>query len=374
MPLIVNIDGDTSGLDDSINEASGGMEVFGKSVNLKGVASMTALAGAAGVAAAAVVKVTQAAAADRDETAALALTIENATGSTEDYTAATDAAIAAGQAKAFTDSEVRAGLSLLVGATGNVSEATDALTIAQDLARLSGEPLEETSRAVTEALGGEGGALKELIPGLEESEDATVMLQAAQDAAAGSADLFAESSAGAAARTQEGFAELTETLGSAFLPILDALLPALIPILELLTTLLEAVLPLIIPLIENMAKKLELVVTVVTKVSEVLASMIAKIQEAIKYIQDLISKIDIIPDINLPSLPDLNPFNNGGGGDGTDEAQSRAYNAAASTNRNAVPGVTINIVGDPQTIERTVIDALRTYNRRNGLFSWDSQS
>jgi len=371
MPLIVSIDGDTSGLNDSINEASGGMEVFGKSVDLKGVASLTALAGAAGIAATAVVGVTQAAAADRDEQNALALTIANATGSTEDFTEATNAAIAASQAKAFTDSETRVALELLVGATGDVTAATDALSTAQDLARLTGEPLEETSRAVTEALQGEGGALKELIPGLEESEDATEMLKAAQDAAAGSADLFAESTAGATARTQEGFAELTETLGSAFLPILDALVPALIPIAELLSTLVEAVLPLIIPLIENMAKKLELVVSVVTKVSAALGTMIAKIQEAIKYIQDLIAKIDIIPDINLPSLPDINPFNNGGGGG--DESQARAYNAAASSG-SAGPGVTINIVGDPQTIERTVIDALRTYNRRNGLFSWDSQS
>ena len=149
--LIVRIVGDTKGLSDSLKEADKGLSVFGKSVNVGGVAAMAGLAGAAVVAGKALIDMTMSAAEDRDETAKLALTIAKATGTTTDYTEATDAAIAAGQAKAFSDSETRAALEPLIVSTGDMAKATDQLAIAQDIARFAGVDLATAADAIAKA-------------------------------------------------------------------------------------------------------------------------------------------------------------------------------------------------------------------------------
>ena len=67
------------------------------------------------------------------------------------------------------------------------------------------------------------------MPGLEKGATAADTLADATKRAAGQADAFGNSAAGMQARGADAFGELTETIGSAFLPVLEALLPAIDP-------------------------------------------------------------------------------------------------------------------------------------------------
>jgi hypothetical protein len=355
--LVVRINGDTSGLKSALKEADSGLSVFGKSVSVGGVAAMAGLAGAAVVAGKALLDMTMSAAADRDETAKLNATIAAATGSTADYTAAVDAAIVAGQELAFTDSETRAALAPLVTATGDVALATEQLAVAQDIARLAGVDLATAANAVAKADQGQDKALRSLIPGLEVGKTATETLANAQKAAAGQAKLYGNSQAGQSAKMADAFSELGETIGSALLPLLDAILPALLPILRAFGELIKALLPVLVPLIKLLASALGTVLSVLLKVVNALVGFIAKISRAIDLVRDFLGKVPGLSGIKLPGT------SSAGTQVGTFGAQTRAISGSSG---GSAPGVVINITGDPVTIERTVVRALRTYARRNG--------
>ena len=359
--LIVRIVGDTKGLSDSLKEADKGLSVFGKSVSVGGAAAMAGLAGAAVVAGKALLDMTMSAAEDRDETAKLALTIAKATGSTTDYTAATDAAIAAGQAKAFSDSETRAALEPLIVSTGDMAKATDQLAIAQDIARFAGVDLATAADAIAKANKGQEKGLKTLIPGLELGATATETLGNAAKITAGQSEAFAKSSAGTSARVADGFAEIGETIGQALLPLLDALLPALLPILQAFGQLVKALLPVLIPLIKLLAAYLSAMLGIVLKLVTAFVSFIEKIAKAI-------DKLNFLKGIKLPTLPNFGGQSAGAAGFVQSATSTRAFGSAAG-GFSSGGGVVVNITGDPVSIERTVIKALRTYARRNGGLS-----
>jgi hypothetical protein len=357
--LVVRIVGDTKELSSALKEADSGMQLFGKSVSVGGVAAMAGLAGAAVVAGKALVDMTVSAAEDRDEQAKLALAIAQATGSTQDYSAATDAAIAAGQELAFTDSETRAALEPLVRSTGDMTKATEQMSIAQDIARLSGVDLATAADAVAKANRGQDKSLKSLIPGLKLGETSTESLANAQKLAAGQAKLYGNSTAGASAKMADGMAELGETIGEALLPLLDALLPALTPIMAAFGKLIKALLPVLTPLIKLLAEALKLVLNILLKVVDAVVAFIGKIGKAIDRVRELLRKIP-----GLSSIPGIGSLSAGATGFvGSSGASTRATGSSVG---GFGAGVVINITGDPLTIERTVVRALRTYSRRNG--------
>jgi hypothetical protein len=165
-----------------------------------------------------------AAAEDEAEQIKLTAAIAAAGAATAESTAQVEAAIAAGQARAFTDSEVRAGLQDLVTATGSVETATAAMAQAQDIARLAGVSLEVASSAVAKSYAGSDAALAKLIPGLEKGSTAQETLANATALAAGQADAYAASAPGQMAIVGDSFGELGEEVGSVFLPILKDLI------------------------------------------------------------------------------------------------------------------------------------------------------
>ena len=361
-PLVVKVVGDIKGLTQALDKAGGEVKIFGKGVSVGGVASMAAFAGGAAIAAKALLDMTNAAAADRDEQAKLAKTIANATGSTQDYTAAVDEAIAAGQAMAFSDSETRAALEPLVTSTGDVALATQQLAIAQDLARFAGVDLATAADAVAKAKSGQDKALKTLVPGLKIGADATETLGNAAKVAAGQADTFAKSSAGMAAKSGDALGELGETIGSALLPVLDELLPAILPIVKAFGELIKAVLPVLIPLVRVLAKVLGVALGIVLKVVGAIVRMIGVIADALKGLEELLRKIP-----GVSGAFDAIGGIVGGFSAGTPTGPTVGARAASPGGGSFAGGITINIVGDPLTIERTVVSALRTYGRRNGL-------
>lgn len=365
--LSIAITGDTKGLTGALKEADSGISVFGKTVSAKGVAGVAALAGGVGIAVAAIAGMTQAAAADRDETNKLAASIAAATGSTADYTAEVEAAIAAGQERAFTDSETRAALEPLVRSTGDVALATSQLALAQDLARAAGVDLATAAEAVAKANQGQDTALARLLPGLEKGATATETLANAQAAAAGQADAFANSTEGSMAKTADAFGEVQEEIGAAFLPVLDAILPALLPILKAFGELVRALLPLLVPLISALGKALGFVADILVRVVKEIVRFITQIKEAIDKVGDFLKQVPLVGDFLGGAGGQAVGFGTlaaGGAGAGTFAAGTQAAGDSAGT---SVGNIIINITGDPLSIEREVVRALRTYGRRNGV-------
>jgi hypothetical protein len=264
--------------------------------------------------------------------------------------------------------------------------------------------------------------LRRLLPGLAEGATATDTIANAQRQAAGAADQYAASSEGQAARTTDAFGELAEELGGALLPILDALLPALLPIIAQLGELMRAVLPILIPLIESLAAGLKLglgiwtgianivsqkVIPALTPVIALMQRLVDEIlpvltgliqglgdafdtvagfvqsaadaigdivqaaQDALGVIGDLLGELGKITDFELPdvvggitdALPDL-----WSAPAPTPEAPQAGVRGSSRQAGRAGGSVQVNIIGDPMTIERTVVRALRTHYRRAGRF------
>jgi hypothetical protein len=86
-------------------------------------------------------------------------------------------------------------------------------------------------------------------------------------------------------------------------------------------------------------------------------------------IADFIDSIDLIPDLPSFDLPSFDvPWSAP-----APEASTFGASTQGSSGGSSGGGVTINVVGDPQTVERAVVKALRTYTRRNGRFVGDLQ-
>lgn len=358
LALIVEIVGDASKLGKSLEGAKSDVAGLGASLPIGQIA---AVAGVAAIAGAAILGMTEAAAADRDEQDKLNAVIRAATGSTADYTAEIDAAIAAGQERAFTDSDTRAALQSLVTATGDVTTATALLSQTQDIARLAGVDLATAADAVAKAQAGQDGPLRKLIPGLEKGATATETLALATAKAAGQADTFAASSAGMAAKSGDALGELGETIGTAFLPVLDALLPILIQLIRLLGQLIQAVLPAIIPIIKLLAGALTIAGNVLSIVVGWVIKLVKWLGDAIGVLETFLSKINPLQGLKLPSLPFLSssPSSAGAG-------VGRAAGRAATSGSVGPATVNVYTTGDGIEAEQAVARALRRVLRING--------
>lgn len=360
LALVVDIVGDASKLQSSLKGASGDVGGFGSALG-GSATKIAAIAGVAGIAAVAIAGMTSAAAADRDEQNKLNAAIAAATGSTADYTTEVDAAIAAGQERAFTDSETRDALTSLVTATGDVSTATGLLAQTQDIARLANVDLATAADAVAKAQEGQAGPLAKLIPGIDKAGTATDTLAAATKLAAGQADLYATSQAGMSAKVGDSLGELSETIGAVFLPILDAIIPALLPILKAFGELVKALLPALIPLVKLLGAALGIAAGVLSTVVGWLVKLVDWIGKAIGLVGDFLAKLNPLAGIKLPSLPFLSSSTGSAGGPAaTGRGVSRAAPASGS------PTVNVYTTGDSIDAELAVVRALRRTTRING--------
>jgi hypothetical protein len=351
--LQIKVGADVTGLMGAFQAAAGGAGSLTETLKAT-VASMSPM-GAAGVAVAdALVGMTNAAAEDRAEQEKLLAVYETATGAVGDYTGEIDAAIKAGAAKAFSDSEVRAGLESLIVATGSADDANEELANAMNIARLAGVPLEQAADALAKAHQGNTGALAKLIPGLDTSAKKADILAQATELAAGQADLYSESAEGMKKKGSDAFGELSEQVGSVFLPIMDELLPAIIPVVEILGELITAVLPLLKPVISVIVGALKILI-------EVLKGIIDAIKQVMGWIGDLVGKFQEAAGF-IGSI-DLNPFSlPGGEGAGTPQGRSRSGRAGGGGGGG---GTTVQV--NVQSADPTeVVRAIRRWSRNNG--------
>ena len=184
---------------DSIDGLDGKSKgLMGSLGGVAGALGPAALAGAAVGAAVVIADLTKAAAEDRAEQEKLMTAYQNVGIGIEEATAATELAIDAGAEKAFSDSEVREGLTSLITATGDADEANRLLAQAQDIARAAGVPLSQAADAVAKATAGQDAALRKLFPGMAKQESAADTLTEATKLSAGAADDYATSAEGMA--------------------------------------------------------------------------------------------------------------------------------------------------------------------------------
>jgi hypothetical protein len=166
----------------------------------------------------------KAAAEEEKELAKLTTTLknlgfENSTGQVNDFIDAQ------ARATTFSDSDLRPAFERLAGATKDVGAAMDLTRLATDLAVGAGVDLESASKALAKAVDGNTGALKKLVPGLDEavlkSGDLDAITQALSDRFSGQAATAASTWEGQIGNLSEAFDELKESFGKGFLDALN---------------------------------------------------------------------------------------------------------------------------------------------------------
>jgi hypothetical protein len=135
--------------------------------------------------------------------------------------------IKAKQRLGFDDEQLRDALTVLVGATHDVTEAQNIMNTAMDLARFKGIDLRTASEALIKVEGGQYRSLKQLGIKLKDNATSEEALAAVQAVTAGQAEAYADTLAGKMLSAQIEINERIEELGYKLLPIvvngLDAL-------------------------------------------------------------------------------------------------------------------------------------------------------
>jgi hypothetical protein len=364
LALVISIVGDARKLQGALGDAGKDVETFGSKLDLGGIAKVAAFAGVAGVAASAIADMTTAAAEDQAEQDRLMQAIKGAGAATGDYNKVVDDAIAKGQDKAFTDTQTRDALVSLVTATHDVNSATQLLTASQDIARFANVDLATAADAVAKAHAGNAMQLTRLLPGLHKNKDATVVLAEATKLAAGQADIYANSAQGMQERGSDAFHELGETIGSAFLPMIQALLPALIPVIRSFGQLVTALLPVAIPLLTLVGRALGFVASMLAAAVNWLSRFVGWLEDAIGKLGRFLDNLNPLKNFHLPSLPFLSSAAATAAGPGVS-----GYAMGGSSAGWAAP--TINIYGaiDPEGTARAVARVLGGHYIRTGRAS-----
>ena len=229
IPIVSEFDG--KGIDKAIKEFKQ-LETVGEKAQfairkaaIPAAAAITAVAGALGLAA-------KAAAEDEQQQAILANTMQNVVGATDATVAATEDMIAAmSRATGTADSDLRPAFAALLVGTKNVGEATTALALAENIAISTGADLATVSDALAKAYAGNMKGLQALSPEMKglikEGADLDTVMLALSDNFGGAAAASAKTAAGQFKILKNSLDETKESIGAAFLPVLQAVLPYL---------------------------------------------------------------------------------------------------------------------------------------------------
>ena len=229
IPIVSEFDG--KGIDKAIQEFKQ-LETVGEKAQfairkaaIPAAAAITAVAGALGLAA-------KAAAEDEQQQAILANTMQNVVGATDATVAATEDMISAmSRATGTADSELRPAFSALLVGTKNVGEATDALSLAQDISAATGNNLATVSDALAKAYAGNMKGLAALSPEMKgmikDGASLDTVMLALNDNFGGAAAKSANTAAGQFKILKNSLAETQESIGAGLLPVLQKVLPYL---------------------------------------------------------------------------------------------------------------------------------------------------
>ena len=209
--------------DQDVGGFAGQLEKFGKMAAAAFAAAAAAAAAYAGKLAVDGVK-----AAIEDEAAQkrLAQALEAATGATVKQIQATETYISKMQlATGVSDTELRSAMGRLALSTNDVTKAQELLSLALDISKARGIPLEAVANALGKAFDGQTTALARLGLGLSSAELKGKSFNDIQDQLnknfGGAAAAAAETYQGRIDRLKQAFAEFQENIGYRIIPILE---------------------------------------------------------------------------------------------------------------------------------------------------------
>jgi phage-related protein len=229
LSILADVDDLKKKLDTGSKEVEGfggKLEKFGKVAAAAFAAAAVAAAAYAGKLAIEGVK-----AAIEDEAAQnrLANALKNVTGATNEQIASVEKQInKMSLATGIADDQLRPAYQRLATATGSLSTANKALTLALDISAATGKSVESVSNALAKAYEGNTASLARLGVGLSAAEIKSMGLDATMKQLSqtfgGAATTQANTLEGQIARLQVAFDEAKETVGAALLPTLQRLL------------------------------------------------------------------------------------------------------------------------------------------------------
>jgi hypothetical protein len=231
--LKLSILGDVDGLNKSLTSATKDVDTFsdkiGKTSKVIGAAFVAAAAAAGTFALKLGVDGVKAALEDEKAQRILALTLENTTGATKRQVAAIETYITkTALATGVTDDQLRPAFSRLVRSTKDTEDAQKLLSLALDISAATGKPLEAIANSLSKGYDGNTNALGKLGLGIDQSILKTKDFNKVYDNLRTSFDGFSKQESvtfqGRIDRVKVAFDEAKETIGFAFLPILEKLL------------------------------------------------------------------------------------------------------------------------------------------------------
>ena len=220
--LAVKVIGDSKGGRKALNDTATASEKMSRALSSSSKVAGAALIGMG----AAALKMAQAAAQDEQAQAKLAKAMKNVTGATDKQIASTEKVIdKLARATGVADDDLRPAFQKLVTGSQDVEQAQKDLAVAIDLATFTGKSTETVSQAIAKAYGGQTGALKKLIPSLDDtilkSGNMAAIMEEVAKVTGGSAAAAAETTAGKAEILKVRFDELQESLGESLIPALE---------------------------------------------------------------------------------------------------------------------------------------------------------
>jgi hypothetical protein len=210
---------------DSLGEADKEALKLSSSFNKIALASTAAFAGTAAL----IGSATNAAIADQAEQAKLAKTLSTVAGATAEMVAETENFIAAQmKTTTFTDSEMRPALEQLVRSGLDVADAQRQMQLAMDISTQTGVPLLEVSSALARANNDNFKSLKALSPALadniKEGQSLDQIFSELTQTFGGAAQAAGQTTAGQMQILRNTIDETKESVGAAFIPVLQAAL------------------------------------------------------------------------------------------------------------------------------------------------------
>lgn len=173
---------------------------------------------------------TKAAMEDAQAQSKLAEQLRNVTGATNIQIASAEKFISTlSRATGVADDNLRPALAALVRGTKDIAQAQDALTLANDISIATNRDLVEVSNALAMAYQGNMRGLRSLSPEMaaliKEGASLNEVMNVLGGTFGGAAAANAETAAGKMAIFNNSVNEAKESLGAAFLPVLEAVLP-----------------------------------------------------------------------------------------------------------------------------------------------------
>jgi len=167
---------------------------------------------------------------DEAAQASLARQIKASSGATDKQVASVESYISSlAKSAAISDDEARPAFQKLIVATKDVTKATELMNLATDVAAATGKPLVDVSEALSKGYAGNMKALGALSPEIKGMIKDGASLSEVQAVLTknfgGAGEAAANTAAGGMKKLGIAFGETKESIGAAFLPIMEKLLP-----------------------------------------------------------------------------------------------------------------------------------------------------